>query len=305
MSTTFATQAYNTEGLRSSFSAEVTVRLITLDPLSAVIISPAPQGPPGPAGPQGPAGAPGAGMIWRGSWDGATLYHIGDAITFNGSAYIATAANELDKPPGMAWQSFAAQGGAGSPGVGLTGPPGLAGVPGPVGLEGPHGFSGVQGPQGVTGPQGLGGLQGLPGIALVGAKNLVPETEWIPGTSWTTAMNGFSGTTTGAPLLIQVHIPIVANSPGLLACQPSVDGKWAGSYEFLPEVSNNFYKEGVISATAPWGAALTWMLWSSSRVYASIDAGAHQFAVQCATNSQNSFVGMAGTMLSLSVFEIR
>jgi hypothetical protein len=60
-------------------------------------------GPPGPAGPagadstvpgpQGPAGAPGAdGLNWTGPWFSQGIYAIDDAVEYEGSSYIATAA---------------------------------------------------------------------------------------------------------------------------------------------------------------------------------------------------------------------
>jgi hypothetical protein len=139
----------------------------------------------------------------------------------------------------------------------------------------------------------------------VGVENLIPETTWVPGTAWTTVMNGFIGTTSGGPLVIRVHIPVTATRPGLFGCQPTVDGIWAGSYAFPQVTAGNSSAEGVVSAVRPWGAAVTSMAWSTSRVYASIPAGPHQFAVQCATNSDGSFVGTTGSMLSLSVIEFR
>jgi hypothetical protein len=81
-------------------------------------------------------------------------------------------------------------------------------------------------------------------------------------------------------------------------------GNWAGVYAFPQAVQNDFYKEGVMSAVAPWGNALSWMSWSTSRVYASIRSGPHQFAVQCATDSSGSFVGTSVSMLSFSVVEL-
>ena len=170
----------------------------------------------------------------------------------------------------------------------------------PAGPQGPPGPIDPAGPQGPPGPQGP---QGPAGSTLVGAQNLIPESEWVPGTSWTTVMSGFIGTTSGGPLLIQMNIPINASGPGLLACQPTVDGNWAGSY-FGPAVSDDFRKEGVLSAAAPWGDTVSRMQWSTSRVYASIPAGLHQFAVQCATDSSGSFVGTSVSMLSLSVVEL-
>lgn len=191
---------------------------------------------------------------------------------------------------------------------GATGPPGATGLSGATGPPGPAGPSGATGPPGVTGPPGPAGPMGPKGAAgstLIGAQNLIPESEWVLGTSWTTVMNGFRGTTSGGPLLIQVNIPISASSPGLLACQPTVDGNWAGSYSLGQAVSDDFHKEGVVSAVAPWGSRASQMQWSTSRVYASIPAGPHQFAVQCATDSSESFFGTSVSMLSFSVVELR
>jgi hypothetical protein len=224
-------------------------------------------GPQGPIGPQGPVGPAGA----------------------NGYA-------GAPGPPG-------ARGPRGDRGV--AGPAGPAGTPGEPGEPGQQGPAGPEGPAGPAGPKGIQGEQGLAGATLVGAQNVVPTGEWIPGTSWTTVMNGFTGRTTGGALLVRVNIPITAKNPGRLACHTTVDGNWVGSYAFPQTLPDDFHKEGAISAAAPWGASESWMLWSSSRVYGSVPAGEHHFAVQCATSAEGSFVGIAGPMLSLSVIELR
>ncbi len=308
---------------------------------AAGAIGPAgPQGVPGPVGPVGPAGGPTGppgsagppGVIWRGAWVEATLYAAGDGVARDGTSYIAIAPSVDDPPPGASWQLLAAAGAigpagpqgvpgpagpvgpAGAPGsTGQAGLPGLPGVPGAEGAIGPQGHEGAQGPigeAGPTGPQGdqgapgSAGPQGLPGAVLVGAQNIIPGSEWAPSTAWTTVLSGFAGTTTGGPLLIHVTIPIGAINPGLFSCRPIVDDVWAGSYE-LPQVDSDFHKEGAVSAVAPWGDSRTLMSWSSSRVYAGVPAGAHQFAVQCATNVDGSFVGLPSSLLSLSVIEVR
>jgi hypothetical protein len=117
-------------------------------------------------------------------------------------------------------------------------------------------------------------------------------------------MDGFVGTTSGGRLFMHINIPITASAPGLLACQPTVDGNWAGIYEFPQALQYDFYKEGVVSAIAPWGNTVTWVWWSTSRVYASIPAGSHQFSVQCAMSSPGAFSGTSGSMLSFSVTEL-
>jgi hypothetical protein len=49
---------------------------------------------PGPIGPTGPAG-----VTWRGVWDGATAYGIGDGVSHGGSSYLAVAGHTNHEPP--------------------------------------------------------------------------------------------------------------------------------------------------------------------------------------------------------------
>src|SRR5215469_2734215 len=59
------------------------------------------QGPQGDAGPTGPTGPAGAGMNWRGDWQGApTVYAAGDGVAYNGSSWIANTGNVASPPPG-------------------------------------------------------------------------------------------------------------------------------------------------------------------------------------------------------------
>ena len=71
-----------------------------------------PIGLQGDKGDQGDAGAQGpAGLIWLGTWSSSTSYLIADAVTHNGSAWIA-AAPSLNKEPGIdaAWSLLAMKG---------------------------------------------------------------------------------------------------------------------------------------------------------------------------------------------------
>jgi hypothetical protein len=84
-------------------------------------------GPAGSTGLAGTAGAAGvagpAGVVYRGAWDLVTAYGIGDAATFNGATYLATA-NAAGLEPDLypaAWGVLAQKGGAGA-----TGPTGVA-----------------------------------------------------------------------------------------------------------------------------------------------------------------------------------
>ncbi|HLP86232.1 MAG TPA: tail fiber domain-containing protein, partial [Phycisphaerales bacterium] len=132
-----------------------------------------PAGAPGAQGAQGPAGPQGAkGVQWEGTWTNAASYDIDDAVFFNGSAYIAIAANTNATPDvsPASWSLLAQQGAQGAQGlqgiqgpVGNTGPQGIQGPIGLTGAQGPQGPAGPQGPQGEVGPQGPIGLTGATG----------------------------------------------------------------------------------------------------------------------------------------------
>lgn len=103
---------------------------------------PGPQGPQGLSGPTGPQGQP---VHFLGPWSATTAYATGDAVFYNGSAYIASTA-VTGNPPGIspAWQLLAQKGDAG-----------------PTGAQGPQGSTGAQGPVGATGATGATGAPGL------------------------------------------------------------------------------------------------------------------------------------------------
>ncbi|HZQ44112.1 MAG TPA: DNRLRE domain-containing protein [Acidobacteriaceae bacterium] len=91
-----------------------------------------PQGPAGPTGatgltgPQGPTGATGApGMNFRGQWSPATYYSTNDAVSFDGSTFLALTANSNAEPDQYAqiW-TIIAQAGSQGP----TGPAGTSGT---------------------------------------------------------------------------------------------------------------------------------------------------------------------------------
>lgn len=97
------------------------------------------------------------GLCWRGPWDGTTSYSVTDAVSHNGSSYIATAAS-LGVPPdssSTSWNLLAS--------AGATGP---QGPKGDTGAQGPQGLVGPQGPPGVTGPQGVPGMGLVPGAVI-------------------------------------------------------------------------------------------------------------------------------------------
>jgi hypothetical protein len=72
-------------------------------------------GPAGPAGSQGPAGANGAGFIFLNAFNASATYVVNDVVTYNGSTYVAIAANQGPSNPTpntntAAWSLMAAGG---------------------------------------------------------------------------------------------------------------------------------------------------------------------------------------------------
>lgn len=85
---------------------------------------------------------------WKGEWDNTTEYAALDAVTYNGSSYVAL----IDVPSGTTpanttyWQMIASKGADGVDGV-----DGQDGAQGPQGPQGPQGIEGPQGPEGSGG----------------------------------------------------------------------------------------------------------------------------------------------------------
>jgi collagen type VII alpha len=141
------------------------------------------QGAVGPAGSAGIAGAPGApgtngaaGAIgpqgppvnFTGGWLDSRSYAVGDAVSFGGASYIATAANVGLQPNAnpLDWGLLAVAGVQGATGPqGAMGLQGDTGFPGATGAAGPQGIAGAAGAQGMAGPQGVQGVAGPMGSA--------------------------------------------------------------------------------------------------------------------------------------------
>jgi type VI protein secretion system component Hcp len=126
------------------------------------------QGLPGPQGPQGPVGP--KGLSWRGAWDAAAQYQVDEAVSHEGSAWMARQASVAVTPAeGDVWSLLAARGLQGVDGpqgpIGPVGPAGPDGAVGPVGPIGPQGIQGPIGPAGPQGPAGAAGPAGPPGPA--------------------------------------------------------------------------------------------------------------------------------------------
>jgi hypothetical protein len=122
-------------------------------------------GATGATGQQGPAGANGVGFTFRNAFDNSASYLVNDVVSYNGSSYVAIAANQPPNNPtpdqNSAWSLMAQSGAPGA--AGATGSQGPIGAPGAAGAQGPAGPQGSQGPQGLQGAQGTQGPQGVPG----------------------------------------------------------------------------------------------------------------------------------------------
>ena len=161
---------------------------------------PGPQGPvgptgaTGPTGPQGPQGIPGTGAVWRGNWTSAATYNANDAVSYNGSSYVALA-NNINKPPDAnptLWQMIAQQGAQGVQGAtGPAGPQGAQGVPGPTG---PTGNQGATGPIGPPGPTAVSGDAGNTAMLGSDSRLYVPATA-LATTTKQGSINKLSGNT--------------------------------------------------------------------------------------------------------------
>ena len=86
---------------------------------------PGPQGVAGPTGPQGivgpagPQGTPGPSTVWRGPWQNNIQYQAWDAVSYNGSSYLASVQPAVGTlPTAWPWVLMAAQGAQGPSGVG-------------------------------------------------------------------------------------------------------------------------------------------------------------------------------------------
>ena len=260
------------------------------------------QGTQGPQGALGPAGASGAqGPTGQTGASGATgaqgpAGEAGDGIQPSAQAYGTVAGDNCPSGSGHAYDIENYAGPVLTRSVicdGATGPQGPAGHDGSTGLQGPQGPAGLQGLQGLAGPQGPAGS------ILVGAQNLAPAMNASPYltsnlTFQTLNGSGFPGTTHGYPLLIQVSVPLYNN--GNVACQPAVDGKWAGVYAF-PLINPADPMKDMFLANNGFAT------WSSARIYTNIPSGNHQFTIQCWA-AGTVYIPTPNTLVSMSVFEL-
>lgn len=117
-----------------------------------------PEGPEGQPGPIGPEGADGTGFQWKGAWNVATAYVVGDVVFHDAdpddfTSFIAVEAHTGVTPVNTAdeWD-----------GITIAGPAGPQGQSGTVGPQGPQGVQGPVGQQGPAGSTVSNALQGAP-----------------------------------------------------------------------------------------------------------------------------------------------
>lgn len=142
----------------------------------------------GTTGPPGAPGAPGAvGIIWAGPWASGTPYVAANAVSFNGSSYLALASNtgvQPDTHPGT-WALLAL--------AGATGP---QGDQGPVGPAGPGGGTTVTFPitvaEGGTGATTAAAARTALGAAASGANSDITSLTGIPGVVLSSDFMSFS-----------------------------------------------------------------------------------------------------------------
>lgn len=122
------------------------------------------------------------GLNWKGAWSAVTTYGIDDAVSYNGSSWIAKLANTNVTPvEGAVWTIVAEKGDTGATGsTGATGPQGPVGPTGATGSDGPMGPAG---PTGATGPQGVKGLNWT-GVWSSATNYLVDDAVSYGGSSW-------------------------------------------------------------------------------------------------------------------------
>ena len=253
-----------------------------------------PIGPQGAVGPQGPAGPQGLkGDIGATGPQGVTGAQgaVGPQGPIGATGAQGAKGDKGDKGDIGATGATGSQGPQGA--IGPTGAQGPAGPTGPQGAKGDTGSTGLQGPQGPTGPQGAAGS------ILVGAQSFQgSSSSLLPAnqTFQTVSGSGFPGNTQGYPLLIDVAVPLYSNF-GNVACQPAIDGKWAGAYAFPTINAADPTKDVFLTSSG-------YVTWSSVRVYSNVPAGSHWFSIQCWAAGQVSFPS-SNTLVSLSVIEMR
>jgi Bacterial Ig-like domain (group 2) len=224
----------------------------------------------GPSGTNGTNGTDGVGFKFRNAFDSTATYAVNDVVTFNGSTYVATAANQgpSNSNPDVnsaAWTLMAQQG--------ATGPAGAAGATGP------------QGPRGVQGPAGPPGSSGL-----ISFNNLNAMPCFISGTAGTIAL---SFATNGVATL--TCNPSVAPTLTSIAITPANPSIAPGNTQQFTAKGN--YSDG---STQDFTTAVTWS--SSNTAAATIVANTGvATTVASGTTTISATLGSVSGMTTLQV----
>jgi len=135
------------------------------------------------------------------------------------------------------------------------------------------------------------------------------ETALSGGTEVVVAGSTLNVTTSGGPLLITTNLPMIAyrtdsSAPTpTFACEPRIDGVWAGTFGALPG-TDMYLREGR-HASLPSGSSELSDNWSRSRLYPGVPAGTHTLTVYCRVFTSSVVVTFCsgGQSCSLSVVE--
>jgi hypothetical protein len=216
----------------------------------------------GSTGPAGPAGAAGpVGMIYAGPWAAIINYVVTDAVTFNGSFYIATANNVNAQPDThpTSWSILAAAGAAGPQGpTGPAGPGGGTSIALPLALN--------QGGTGVAAANAAAARAALAAAAsgannditsLTGIPNVVITTDLIqfsvPGQTFSLTAAGFS--VVGGINCGNINVSGVVLTGGIISANPNSEitvGNLDGDAGWL-HANNGFIVSGGIPRTLVGG----------------------------------------------------
>ncbi len=225
------------------------------------------QGPIGPQGPAGPTGSAGAaGMNFRGQWSPSIFYSVNDAVSFDGSTYLALASGSNQQPDQFAqvWTVIAQAGSQGP-----TGPEGTAATVaiGTVSTLPPGSSATVSNtgttqnavlnfgiPQGAAGPPGSGGTSSTTSgsfaamyhptsfnnnfYALNSPNASTNESDavlaWIPKSCTATELDVKSNQSGAITVTLRLGTSGTAMQDTTLSCTPSAGSCPALSSVFIP-----------------------------------------------------------------------
>ena len=193
-------------------------------------------GPIGLTGATGATGASGAGLNYKSTWSSSTTYAVNDAVSYNGSSYVATTSNQNVAPATdpTVWTVLAQAGP-----TGVTGPQGIQGAIGATGAAGVQGTTGVAGAVGATGAIGATGATGPTGATGATGATGSQGMLWIGTYSNTTTYNSGNVVSLNGTSYI-------ARQTSLLGVNPATDS--GTNWSVVAQV-------GATGPTGPQGAA--------------------------------------------------